>query len=518
MQQIHKALIVIIIFSVATFWLSKKNVPKFISTKEFNNWRNTWFAVVVAAFISPNIWIFSLVIIVGSIFVISGDITNRTSYYLLLFLAVPQLKAVIPGMLGIRYIIELSYPRLLVITIFLVHFFNQYFIPFFTGTKNTQSQHFSIPSDKFVLLYIALIAYLNFRQNTVTNAMREFLMLFIDIFIPYFMVSRSAMTKEQMNRILLAFFIGIMPLAIIGIFETGKHWNLYQTLTTALTSLAHTQFYDIRAGSLRASGPFSSPIVYGYVLVVAFGLLLYLKPLLKDNRITNLAGLLIFICLISTKARGPWVGMVVLLLVYISTGKSKFKQYTVLGLSAIASLTAISFTSFGTKLIDLLPFVGTERSDTIDYRERLIDNAWIVFQDNPWLGSTSFLETDEMESMRQGQGIIDLVNTYIQIILPYGAVGLFLFLSIFLGLLFSCHRMIKKLPKNEVDLIRMGRALFAIMSSVLLIIFTASSIDYIPTVYWALAGLMASYIHMSKKIIHTHSVESRKKMQKLMNG
>ena len=518
MSEIYKALIVVFILSVATFWLTKKNLPKFISVKEFNSWRNIWLAIVVAAFISHNIWLFSLIILIGSIFAISGDLPNRTSFYLLVFCAVPQLQATIPGVLGIRYIFDLTYPRLLVITIFLALFINQYLVPFFTNKRSEHSQHFSLASDKFVILYIGLIAYLNFRQNTTTNALREFLMLLLDIYIPYFMISRSAVTTEQMNRILLALLIGIMPLAVIGIFETAKHWNLYQTLTSSLTRVAHIQFYDMRAGSLRASGPFSSPIVYGYVLVVAFGLLLYLKPLLRDKKLTNLASAIIVLCLLSTMARGPWVGLIALILVYIATGKSKFKHFTLLAFSSIAGFTILSFTTFGNKIIDLLPFIGTTRSDTIDYRERLIDNAWIVFQDNPWLGSTFFLETDEMESMRQGQGIIDLVNTYIQIVLPYGAVGLFLFLAIFLGLLFSCYRMINKLPASEVDLIRMGRSLVAIMSSVLLIIFTASSIDYIPTVYWALAGLMASYIHMSKTALYTHAKKNKEKMHALMNN
>lgn len=505
MPEIYKAFIVVFFLSASTFWLSKKNLPKFISKKEFNNWRNIWLVIVTSAYLSPNIWLFSAIILIGSFFAITGDLVKRTPYYLLVICAVPLLQATIPGMLGIRFIFDLTYPRLLVITIFLALFFNQYFVPFFTNKRDKQTHHVSLPSDKFVVLYITLIAYLKFRQDSITNAIREVLMLLLDIFIPYFMISRSAITKEQMNRILFALFIGIMPIALIGIFETAKHWNLYQTLTTSLTRVAHIQFYDIRAGSLRAAGPFSSPIVLGYVLVIAFGLLLYLKPLLKDKRIANLAGLLIIISLLSTKARGPWVGLATLVLVYIATSKTKFKHFTLLGLSGIGVFTAMSFTTAGNKIIDLLPFVGTTRSDTVDYRERLIENAWIVFQDNPWLGSTNFLETDEMESMRQGQGIIDLVNTYIQVVLPYGAVGLFLFVSIFFGLLYGCYRTMRKLPKSEVELIRMGRSLVAIMSSVLIIIFTASSIDYVPVMYWALAGLMASYIHLSKQTIYTHS-------------
>lgn len=506
MPQHYKALIVITFISVITFWLSKKALPSFLSAKEFDKWRNTWLAVVVVAFLSPNMWIFSGLVILACIILNMGNITNRTIYYLLIICALPQLKATIPGTMGVNFIFHLTYPRLLVLSLFFIFIIRQYLIPFFSSKRSLDKlHHFSLPTDKYVFLYVILIAYLNFRDNTTTNALRELFMLLLDIFIPYYIVSRSAVTTEQMNKILFAMFIGFMPLAVIGIFETAKHWNLYQAVAYAMIpNSGISQFYDIRAGSLRASGPFSSPIVFGYILVIAFGLLLYLKPLLKSKKIANLAGVIIIFCLISTMARGPWVGMLALILVYILSGKSKFRSFALLTLSGFVSLLALSFTSVGEKLYKLLPFVGSTRSDTIDYRERLFDNAWIVFQDHPWLGSTTFLATEEMESMRQGQGIIDLVNTYIQIALPYGAVGLFIFFMIFFGLLFDCYRMIKKLPSIETDLIRMGRSLFAILVAVLLTIATASSIDYIPILYWAMAGLTASYIHLSKTTIYAY--------------
>ena len=34
-----------------------------------------------------------------------------------------------------------------------------------------------------------------------------------------------------------------------------------------------------------------------------------------------------------------------------------------------------------------------------------------------------------MEDLRQGEGIIDLVNTYLGVALSYGVIGLFFFLS-----------------------------------------------------------------------------------------
>jgi hypothetical protein len=70
---------------------------------------------------------------------------------------------------------------------------------------------------------------------------------------------------------------------------------------------------------------------------------------------------------------------------------------------------------------------------SIDYRSQLMDNAWIVIQQNLWLGSIDFLKTPEMEAMRQGEVIIDIVNTYLSLLLAYGVIGFGLFLGFFLS-------------------------------------------------------------------------------------
>jgi O-antigen ligase len=151
--------------------------------------------------------------------------------------------------------------------------------------------------------------------------------------------------------------------------------------------------------------------------------------------------------------------------------------------------------------MQLLPFIGTTSSNTISYRQRLFDNAWIVIQKNPLFGSTTYLQTPEMESMRQGEGIIDIVNTYLALGLNYGLVGVTLFLLIFLILMFKSYRIMNKLPKEEVDLFRLGRVLISILAAILVTIATVSPIDYIPVFYWVFAALTAAYIYIASQSI-----------------
>jgi len=164
-------------------------------------------------------------------------------------------------------------------------------------------------------------------------------------------------------------------------------------------------------------------------------------------------------------------------------------------------------TSFGEKLISMLPFVGsteTHEASTVDYRIKLLEQAQILFQKNPLFGLANYRESTEMEVMRQGQGIIDVVNSYIDIVLSYGIVGLGLFLFIFLGLFFTVLKKVRSLPPEQQDLINIGRSLYAISGAVLFIILTVSSINYIPIFYWLIAGLCSAYIRLCNLALATH--------------
>jgi len=200
-----------------------------------------------------------------------------------------------------------------------------------------------------------------------------------------------------------------------------------------------------------------------------------------------------------TVSRGPWVGFSFLCLIYIWLGKDKIKYYSWLLTSIIASLPVLLMTTFGRTFIDTLPFIGTIRSETVEYRERLGEMAFIVIQRHPLFGSTSFLDTPEMISMQQSKGGVDMVNNYIQIALSSGFTGLILFSSIFITLLWHIYKLINHLPKVETDKIRLGRVLFSTLAAVALIIYTVSSVDYIPYYYWILFALSTSYIYICKQ-------------------
>jgi len=265
--------------------------------------------------------------------------------------------------------------------------------------------------------------------------------------------------------------------------------------------------YGLRGDSLRSSALFASPIVFGYMIVIGLGLLLFVQKYSNKTNLIKFIFIIFILALYLTKARGPWLGAIVMVILYIWSGQNRFGNFSKFTFGSVVAVIALSMTSFGEKLISMLPFVGssdTHEASTVEYRIQLLEQAQTLFQKKPLFGLANYRESSEMEAMRQGQGIIDVVNSYIDIGLSYGIVGLGLFLFIFLGLFFTVLKKVRSLPPEQQDLINIGRSLYAILGAVLFIILTVSSINYIPIFYWLIAGLCSAYIRLCNLAITTH--------------
>ena len=179
------------------------------------------------------------------------------------------------------------------------------------------------------------------------------------------------------------------------------------------------------------------------------------------------------------------------------------RRLAMLAMAGLVALPLLAVMPGGQKVLDLLPFVGSVEKGNITYREQLFENAMIVIERNLWFGSENFRNTPEMQAMRQGQGIIDVVNTYLHIALQSGLVGLSLFVGFFVAALLGIRKALRSLADKEDDIYRLGRALLATLVGILIIIATVSSITIIPVVYWSVAGLGVAYAQMVRERMKT---------------
>lgn len=499
-----RTLIVILILATTVFAFAHRPACTITKAGDYIRRRNLWFGITLVAFLAHNFWLYTLFAIL-LLFYANLRETNPPALFFFILFALPMATVPIPGMGLINILIELSHARILELFILLPAFF------VLIRQRGTLGFGRTWP-DRILAVYILLTTLLNLRDVSVTATLRVGFEQFIDVFLPYFVISRSLRDIQTFRDALLSLVLAIMVIALIAIFEASRHWLLYHSLLDAL-GLEGMLGYVPRGGILRASATTGHPIALGYLLVTGIGLYLFLQQSIRVKLIRRLGMALLAAGLIATLSRGPWVGAAALLAVFIATGRNAILRIVGLVAAAVLVLSLIALLPGGEKVINLLPFIGTTDKGSIDYRENLLNQSIIVINRNPWFGSVNYLETPEMESLRQGEGIIDIVNTYIQIVLETGLVGLGLFISFFILILLGVYRAMRSIRDKNSEERLLGRAIFATLVAILLIIFTVSSITIIPIVYWSLAGLGTAYAEMVRRqrrearMRHAHSLK-----------
>lgn len=490
MPETIKALIIILALGSFILHLHKINLPKMMSNQELKQWQFLWVASSCAAFLSYNYWLFILITVVIIKLGLDRNKASQFTGYIWLLPLLPVLEQDIPGVGGIRFLFELSYPRLLSLTILL---------PLFISQSDKKLAFFRLSGDKVLALYLLVSILLTSRNGELSNILRSNFYLFIDIFLPYYVASRALVKFYDFKRFAFAFFSAVSILAALALFEIFWSWHLHSSLSYSLDIDRKFSSYLFRDGLLRATGPFSSSIVLGYVLTIGIGMGLAISSSFQNKRWLLLIFLLYIIALFATASRGPWVGAFLLCITFILLSRNKSKQIRQGAITAMIFSPLLFFTSYGNKLIQLLPFIGQSHGGSISYRQQLFEKSWIVIQRHPLLGSNTYLETPEMQSMIQGQGIIDIVNSYLRIALNSGLIGVGLFILFFTGLLFRLYRAQRNIPRSEPELHLFAIALIATMVSILIIIATVSSIDIISQLYWCMAGIISAYLHFLKQ-------------------
>jgi O-antigen ligase len=487
-----RALIIILVLAITIFAFASRSALGIIGAEYFTRRRNIWLALTITALLSLNFWVYVLVAAPLLIYANRREKNPPAMFFFLLF-ALPMDLVQVPGMGIFQSLFELSHPRVLELFILL---------PVFLILRR-QSDYVPIGrtlSDKAFLAFLFITAALYFRDFiTVTDAIRHVLYLYLDAFLPYAVISRSLKNLQSFRDVIMSFVLACMVLALIAAVEFYKKWLLYDTLVVALQSGEEFSTYLARDGMLRVTASSGHPIVLGFLMLVGLGLYFFIARSIEQKLMRRLGMILIVMGLIAPLSRGPWVGAAVLLVVFLATSRYAVRSLIGLGLVSVLSLSLIAALPGGEKIINLLPFVGTTESENIGYRQNLLTNSIIVIERYPWFGSENFLQTPEMEAMRQGQGIIDIVNSYIAIALKSGLIGLGLFVGFFVVVIMGILRAMRSLSDKDSEEYLLGRVLLATLLAIMVTIVTVSSILFIPIVYWSIAGMGVAYAQMVGK-------------------
>jgi hypothetical protein len=489
-----RSLIVILALATLVFWLTQKSITTaLVPIETFRRRRNAWFAVTLAVFLSHNFWIYSAITALVAWHYARRD-ENPLALYLVLLFAAPQLQEQIPGFGLINYIFDLDHVRLLNLVILMPMLWRK------PEGVTVETDGFKMP-DRLMLAYIAFVLVLQGHAGTLTAIIRLTFYLFVDVWLPYYAFSRGLRKMGAFRDVSAMVAVSLSITALIGVVEVSRRWLLYDSLRGVLNlSAAPFQLYLTRGdgGLLRALAIVESPIILGYLMMLGLGLLMYILPNIPSRFMRFLAVLVLCAGLGAALSRGPWVGAVAMMLVILGLGPGAGKRIAWLIGGGTVVFTLLLVSPLGKSVIDLLPFVGTVDEGNVVYRQRLFELSMLVLSQNPFLGAFDYINNPLLEEMRQGQGIIDIVNTYIAVALGYGVVGVTLFVLPFLHALLATWsaRRASAAVHPEVELF--GRVLLGCLVGILVTIATVSSIGLVPTMYWAVIGMCAAYAYLCK--------------------
>ncbi|MEX6632507.1 O-antigen ligase family protein [Hyphococcus lacteus] len=475
----YKAFIVVFVLSVIGFVFFRKPYAAAIGAKRFDNWRNLWLAITACLFLIPSFWPYVIISALVVLFMSRPDPLKSALFMLLLFVS-PNIGDAIPGFAGINKFIMVT-PQAVFTFVLLIP-------AMIAAPKMKKLTPVGSAADVCFLLFLALQLILCLRGPTVTHIIRTMIEQFLVIAPFYFVFSRAPKSLSDIRIISAAYTMPILILSVLSILELIRTWHFY-------TSVGYNWFgampftYTMRDGFLRASASVIDPIVWGFIAMtgIGVGLAFFTENFSKFYK--SLGFGLLTIGLLMSLSRGPWMGAVAMILAFVAISPKAMTRAVQLGAASVLGGLIAMVTPFGQKILNLLPFVGTTAGDTISYRQQLLKAAREVMAENPFFGSSNYLDHPKLEALRQGQGIIDIVNSYLEVGLKSGFVGIALFVGVFLFALMSLRGAMKSAITYNPTLALYCRAYFATIVGIMITIFTTSSVYHTPIVYWSILGL-----------------------------
>jgi O-antigen ligase len=346
-------------------------------------------------------------------------------------------------------------------------------------------------ADIMVLCFAALQLLVQVPYESPTNTMRRAVLIGLDMLLPYFVLSRScgsvAKIKEAFGALAAAAIV-LAPLAVLEMFWTAMLFGDFEHVWN--TPLMYLPLY--RGVLLRAQVTAGHSIVFGYFCAIALCAWWTVKDQVGRKPLRLVGTAMVALALLASLSRGPWLGAIVGMLTFAILGRGTTKGLAKVAGGTFAVLLAILASPYGDELMQYVPFVGTADSESVTYRQRLLEISLALIVENPVLGTPGFIQY--LEDLRQGQGIIDLVNGHITIALSYGLLGLGLFLGTFAVVTWRCA--IRPAAVRGDEWRQVGVGLSAAIAAAMATLFTASNYLSVTYLYWALAGLGCGLIRL----------------------
>ena len=355
---------------------------------------------------------------------LGGGVRGRLAAMVMVAIVMPPAHIEIDGFAGINRFVDFSAVRLLSLLM----------LPGLAmrslATTKPPRPGWVVAVDLMFVGYQVLRLALQVPSTSGTGLLRTVVEVTLDMLLPYYVFSRCIRSRADLRFILIHVALAGAFAATVACVESVAHRNLYEGLQWVYGSKWQITLALMRGDHLRTQAMTAQPILLAFELIFFLGIWTYLAGA-AWRRPRFLIVFALLICgIVSTWSRGPWLGAIAFGLCLYAARKLSPRALG-LGLVALVFLAVlVKATGADASAVAMLGgLFGSDASDmgTIDYRRQLLDTALALLKQSPWFGVPDY--ASQMQALKQGEGIIDLVNSYIAIALDAGVIGLVLYLS-----------------------------------------------------------------------------------------
>ena len=201
MSSHYKAFLVVMVLTLLAFWLARPAFTKFMADEDFVRRRNLWLSLTVAAFLLPSFWLYMGVAAV-LIWRAGKRDPNPAALYLFLLLVVPPFAQPVPGFGLVNYLFPLNHFRLLGLALIVPAALSMRRSakgPYGQATPTTW-----LAPDVLLVVYGVIQTVLYLPYSPLTGAMRSLFLLAVDVLLPYYVLSRSCISKSMIVEAIAA--------------------------------------------------------------------------------------------------------------------------------------------------------------------------------------------------------------------------------------------------------------------------------------------------------------------------
>ena len=270
------------------------------------------------------------------------------------------------------------------------------------------------------LTLIAIMA--ESRTPSTTAAIRTVLTPIFSLILPYLFLSRSIRDRSELRQ-----FFGViagcaMILAVFSIYEVKFGWSLFDGYWANFQSDTFmSRNLRVRSGLLRTPTTFNESTAFAVFEMVGLLATLYSRRLFRSYPVWLFGCALVGVALLAAQSRGALLGMVAGFTVILIFQRSYARAGAILAVSGSAVAGLLVFSKFNAKAAS---FVNADAAIAgHDYRQKLFSTGLQAGMRHFWIGQGHDQLSGTLDSLIQGENMVDFVNTYLTFFLNSGIVG-----------------------------------------------------------------------------------------------